>query len=126
MSDPNQVRNISVTLKGDGKDATWVVFHGSVAAVREQIEEARESGLFDLINEVTAEYKAVGNVVQKLGAKVVDGEAKAEPSEDDHIKGLIEAASTVAELTDIWVRYQDKIKGTPLFDLMGKRSGELG
>ena len=113
---------ISVTLKGEGRDAAWIVFHGTPEQVDHNIDYVKNHGLFEKVVEVEALYKASGTVAQKLGGKFV----KEESSEDGHIKGLIAAASSVAELTDIWARYQSDIQGTPLFDLMGKRSAELG
>jgi hypothetical protein len=113
---------ISVTLKGEGRDAAWIVFHGTPFQVTQNITEVIDNGLLERVIEVEALYKASGTVAQKLGGKFV----KEESSEDGHIKGLIAAASSVAELTDIWARYQSDIQGTPLFDLMGKRSAELG
>lgn len=117
---------ISVTLKGEGRDAAWIVFHGTPEEVDHNIDYVKNHGLFEKVVEVEALYKASSTVAQKLGGRFVKEEsAKSEPSEDEHVKGLIEAASSVAELTDIWARYQSKIQGTPLFDLMGKRSAEL-
>lgn len=79
MSNPHEPGRISVTLKQDGKDGTWLVFHGSAAEVRGQItdtfvmEDDGSAPLYDLINEATRLYKASGNVTSALGGRVIKG-----------------------------------------------------
>lgn len=78
MGDPNKPGAISVTLKHDGKDGTWIVFHGSPAEVRSQIIEVMEmedngAPLYDLVNEATRIYKATGNVSKGLGGRTING-----------------------------------------------------
>lgn len=77
MSDPYERDNISITMKQDGKDGTWIVFHGSPAKVREQVievfqlENEWETPLFDLINAATRLYKSTGNISSQLGGRVI-------------------------------------------------------
>jgi hypothetical protein len=117
---------ISVTLKGEGRDAAWVVFHGTPEEVENNLDHVIHNGLLEKVVEAEALYKASSTVAQKLGGKFVKDESPTkEASEDDHIKGLIASASSLEELKDIWGRYMSKIQGTPLFDAMQKRSAEL-
>ena len=88
MSSSHEAGNISVTFKSDepgGKfndpksPGTWVVVHGTVAQVREQIIEIFEldsktsfdTPLYALVNEATKLFKAVSNVGQILGGTVL-------------------------------------------------------
>lgn len=133
MSDPGERAGMSVTLKADGKDGTWVVFHGTPARIREQIietfqiEESKDSPLFDLINEATRIYKAAGNVSSGLGGRVIafpggkDSSAEQapagsawdraqsapEPQVDPNVvrlQGEIEGAASVDALRELYAR----------------------
>lgn len=82
MTNPHEPGRISVTLKQDGKDGTWVVFHGSPEEVRQQIvglfpefDGQTDAPLYDLINEATRLFKAAGNVSSRLGGRVVGNKA---------------------------------------------------
>lgn len=140
--DPNEPGRISVTLKQDGKDGTWLVMHGSPAEVRAQIaevfdlnEEQSDGPLFDLINEATRLYKAAGNVSSGLGGRVVGGSngsarsgsgsawaqaagngAEAEPEADPNIARVeagIEAATTRDGLREFYARNEAVFKANP-------------
>jgi len=84
--DPHTPGRTSVTLKGDGKDATWIVFHGSPAEIRSQIKAVFEiegeegAPLFDLINEATRLFKSSGNINSTLGGRVVGKSGGSTPS----------------------------------------------
>lgn len=71
--------HMSVTLKHDGKDGTWIVFHGIAADIRKQIIDAfdmqgqEDAPLYDLINEATRVFKSTGNITSSLGGRVVGG-----------------------------------------------------
>jgi hypothetical protein len=96
MSGPFDGGGISVTIKGDepgGKfndaksPSTWIVFHGSVGQVKEQIIEAfgMEAGaidktLLDLQNEATKMFKAVNTVGSQLGGTVLSKGKAAAPA----------------------------------------------
>jgi len=97
MSDPFGTSGISVTIKGDepgGKfndpksPGTWIVFHGTVTSVREQIIEAfamdESAGMLslnDLQAEATKIFKAVNAVTKDLGGKVLsDGKDAPKPA----------------------------------------------
>lgn len=75
--DPHKPGHMSVTLKQDGKDGTWIVFHGTAKDIRSQIvatfdmEGQDEAPLYDLINEATRTYKATGNLNSALGGRVI-------------------------------------------------------
>ena len=130
IGSPHEPGRISVTLKSDGRDGTWIVFHGNAGEIRRQliatfdIEDAEGAPLFDLINEATRIYKSTGNVSAGLGGRVVgkksDGNAatgsawdkvaegeKPEPEVDPNIARLtaaIEAATTTDALRDLYAR----------------------
>lgn len=129
MSDPYTRGGMSVTLKADGKDGTWVVYHGTPEQIREQIlatfeiEESKDAPLFDLINEATRIYKAAGNVSSGLGGRVVSSSkqadkpagsaweqasnAPAEPEVDPNVarlEGEIEGAASVDALKELYAR----------------------
>lgn len=82
--DPHKPGHMSVTLKQDGKDGTWIVFHGTAKDIRSQIiatfdmEGQEDAPLYDLINEATSTYKATGNLNSSLGGRVIKkGDASA-------------------------------------------------
>jgi len=129
MGNPHEPGRVSVTLKSDSRDGTWIVFHGSTQEIRRQIIEtfelfeARETPLWELINEATSLYKAAGNASAGLGGrslkksegnaatgsawdKVAAG-AEPEPEVDPNIARLtaaIEAATTTDALRDLYAR----------------------
>jgi hypothetical protein len=144
VSDPHERGDgISVTLKQDGKDGTWLVFHGSAARVREQIievfpgiDETGDAPLFDLINEATRLYKAAGNINSTLGGRVVGSKGKsesngatgsawdraagntadAEPEVDPNvarIEAAIEEATDVASLKELYARNKVHFENHP-------------
>ena len=129
--DPHEPGRISVTLKSDGKDGTWIVFHGNAAEIRSQIvhafdlQEEADAPLYDLINEATRIYKAASNTSSALGGRVLSRNAEstpagggsawdrvgngapAEPEVDPNIArllGEIEAATTVDALRELYAR----------------------
>jgi len=76
--DPHTPGRISVTIKGDGKDATWLVLHGSPKEVHRQIievfdlsGESDQQSLSDLIVEATALFKGQSNVRSTLGGRTI-------------------------------------------------------
>lgn len=144
MSDPHERGDgISVTLKQDGKDGTWLVFHGSPARVREQIidvfpgiDPEHDAPLFDLINEATRLYKAAGNLNSTLGGRVVGkgksegnaptgsawdraqagNTAEPEPEVDPNvtrIEAAIEEAADVASLKELYARNKVHFDANP-------------
>lgn len=135
MSDPHEKSGLSVTLKQDRKDGTWVVFHGSVSRIREDMAEAldipNEGSLGDMIAVATAKFKGQGNVAAILGGKPVQGESS-EPqqsSEDrtaEAIKAAIAAAKDMDALKDIWARYKEHVKqGSEVYDLFQAKTKEV-
>lgn len=170
MSDPHEQGGISVTIKGDepgGKyndpksPGTWIVFHGSPTKVREQIIEvfelddtAKERPLFDVVNEATRLFKAVGNVSQSLGGRVLSsGNAEQQPSsgeqsgagnsdvwaqaaaargggeqekqEDvDPILAALETCKTVAEVQQVWAENQAAFNANPAYMEAYKAKGK--
>jgi len=141
MGDPNEPGRISVTMKADSREGTWIVFHGSPAEVRDQIidvfaltEEETDGPLYDLINEATRLYKAAGNVNSTLGGRVVGGtksettksgsawdraagnggNAPAEPEVDPNVVRLtnaIEGATDVTTLKELYARNKAHFDG---------------
>lgn len=110
---------MSVTMKQDGREGTWIVFHGSPDRIREQIMVTFEleasnwdAPLFDLINEATRIYKTAGMVTSTLGGRVIEGNGRAErpaaePKVDPEVARLvvaIDAAADVAALQDLYAR----------------------
>lgn len=89
MSNPHEPGRISVTLKQDGKDGTWIVFHGSAAEIRSQVIEAfdmegqDDAPLYDLVNEATRMFKAAGNVTSRLGGRVVSNKSNSESASSE-------------------------------------------
>jgi hypothetical protein len=142
VSDPTP-GTISVTIKGDepgGKynDAkspgTWIVFHGSIVAVKEQIVEAFDyeadavnRPLYDLVNEATKSFKAINAVGTQLGGTVLSkgGEDKAqadsptEPAKSDEddatkpIKAMIENATSRDGLKQLWAENKAVFDANP-------------
>lgn len=126
-SNPNEPGRISVTLKGEGRDATWIVFHGSPGEVRAQVmevfdlpDESSKQSLADLINEATSLYRATGNVSNRLGGRTLGGGASAwdrtsngnggstpQPEVDPNkvrVEAAIDAAATRDELKELYAR----------------------
>ena len=148
-TDPFTPRRVSTNVKFPeskryASDNPWITFEGSSPEeVKALIVETfgltgtETLTLFDVVANAQNIASHVGNVVQTLGATVVADEngtataqelAVAPPAEEDgnaHVKGLIEGATTVDELTDVWAKYRSQIEGTPLFDLMGAKHKEL-
>lgn len=134
VQDPYKPGHMSVTLKADGKDGTWIVFHGDPAAIRSQITtvfDLNETGdadapLYDLINEATRIYKSTGTINAALGGRTVGGgkdsagatgsawdragsgnAAEQAPPVDINVVRLtnaIENATNVAELKELFAR----------------------
>lgn len=142
LQDPHKPGQISVTIKGDGKDATWIVFHGNVAEVRRQIVEVFElteegdekAPLYDLVNEATRTFKTTGNVSSALGGRVIGGGSSAKkpagggsaweqaantPQEDAvdinvvRLTKAIEAATDVASLKELFARDKAHFDANP-------------
>ena len=163
MSDPNQPGTMSVTIKADepgGKynDAkspgSWIVFHGTPAAIREQImdtftfeESAKDLDLSELIVEATRMFKAVCNVATgPLAGRVLGGGGKqdsgssssawaaaregststpAEEQKELTIAELIEAQESVDSLKELWLERSDDIKSEGLVDAWTKKGQAL-
>lgn len=129
MSDPHNPRGMSVTLKGEGKDPTWLVFHGSPASVKEDIIEAfnltgefADLSLHELQVEATRIHKATANVSRVLGGRPVPAssesstaawnDARAEPVVPV-VNPLIEriaSLTTVPEVRDLYARNEAEFK----------------
>ena len=130
MSDPHEREGMSVTLKHDGKEGTWIVFHGSPAMIREQmlatfpgLEATAETPLYDIVNEATRMFKASGNVTSALGGRVIPSGNRSSQSgsawdsgsagnsdepkpgpEVVRLTAAIEAAEKVEDLHDLYAR----------------------
>ena len=144
MSDPHESAGISVTIKQDepgGKfnDAkspgSWLVFHGSPAAVAEQIRETfgiapSDVPLDELVQEATGLWKATSNVRQGLGAKVVGkptgstaeaaqdaaqapASPKAEEKAEDPILFALKTATTLDEVKTVRAENQQAFTDNP-------------
>lgn len=146
MSDPNQTREVSVTIKHDGKDSTWLVFRGSVEAVREQIiecfgmTETEGLTLHELSVEATRLVKATSQVANGLGGRVLKGgsqsafaqaregggsaPAPAKEDEDVPLKGMIEAATSVAALKTLWAENKAAFDADPELFAAWKAKGK--
>lgn len=74
-SDPNGTGGLSVTLKQDGKDGAWIVFHGSIERITEDLSAAfnldptQYASFADLSLEASRNYKALGSAIHSLGAR---------------------------------------------------------
>lgn len=80
MSDPHEPGGLSVTLKKDGKDASWIVFHGSVDRIKEDIgkafdmeADAQELSLVGLALNADNLWKGTGHAGRVLGARATSG-----------------------------------------------------
>lgn len=143
MGDPHKPGYMSVTIKSDGKDGTWMVFHGTVAEIRRQIVEVfdltqegdEQAPLYDLVNEATRLYKASGNLNSALGGRVIGSGSSAKtssggggsawekaantPQEDAvdinvvRLTKAIEAATDVASLKEIFARDKAHFDANP-------------
>lgn len=144
MSDPNKPGEISVTIKYKQSEAyagdnSWIVFHGTVAAVREQIidafnldESANMLALSDIVLTAQSIATSTSNVATKLGGKSLgsgNGTAPkatatqaaattepAAPSEPEGLAGEIARLQTYQEATDCWADNAAELKADP--DLM--------
>lgn len=129
------VGHISVTLKGEGKDATWIVFHGKPDYVRAQIMDVmgmdeHDGPLYDLINQATTLFKGASNVSAGLGGRVINGnnankrvvggpawdEPQGEPAEPVDLNALrlskaIEAATEAKALQELYARNKEAFVG---------------
>lgn len=119
MSDPNERSGISVTLKQDGKDGTWIVFHGSPERVGEDIaqtfgmspETVADMDLVGQVVEATRVYKGMATVGRVLGGRQTKGgseawaqardAAPAEPARDP-LYVDIEEQTSVDGLKKLW------------------------
>lgn len=128
MANPHEDGGVSITLKQDGRDGMWTVFHGSPARIRENIialfglEGVDELTLHEVSLEAQRIYKGAGNAASILGARPVASKsseawkqaqateaAPAEP-ERDPLLDKIEAVKDVESLKLLWA------ENRPAFD----------
>lgn len=141
--DPNERgAGLSVTIKQDSRDGTWVVFHGSIERIREDMAEAmdipNEGSLSDMIASATAKFKGEGNVARVLGGKPTaasspnggsspsEGSGSREKGLEDIIREEIESAATTDALRAVWGKHSQHVpKGSANYDLFREKSKEL-
>lgn len=121
---------MSATIKRDGKDASWLVFHGTPAEISRDIKDVfgidgEGLTIAELVGEAEAMWKSSGNVASGLGGRSLpsgdrtsgsgttappwnrDAAAPTEPQEDPNVVRLtaeIEAATDRASLKDMFAR----------------------
>lgn len=137
-------RGVGVTLKGAaGYDAPWITFSGTVEEVHEdirnafgfdEVSNAADLDLHDLVIEASKAFHAQHGVGEKLGGRPVGGgrargtraaksetvaegdafdqAASSEPAAEEEEQGpdlpaLIEACATVAEVKRLYVEHKD-------------------
>lgn len=133
--DPHKPGGMSATLKQEGKDRPWLVFHGSPASVARDIKatfpELAESdeSLADLVNEAQRLFSAVGNAHRTLGARPAGNNkngsawaeargdsAPAEQKPEPTLAEIIEALESVEEAKELWLDRSDEIKSASLVE----------
>lgn len=130
---PYAGKGMSITLKQDGKDGTWAVFHGTVEGIREQIEaffgydRDEELKPFDVVLSATQDYKASGRVASGLGGRTLGasksadafaaarGEAPAAPAEPvrNPLYDTIEQMGSVEALRTLWAENRAAFDAEP-------------
>ena len=143
------------TIKfGAGYDAPWATLEGTYDEVEAEAQRIVEGTLPELIAEVSQRMQGAFLLIGKspstggVGAKTMkDTRAKAKttakadetppgvpgdevaqyepPVEEDPLIAAIQAATTKAELGDIWAKNQKALKDPALMDVMKARSASL-
>jgi len=139
------------TIKfGAGYDAPWATLEGTYREVEVEAERIIEGTLPELIAEVSQRMQGAFLLIGKstatggVGAKTMkDTRAKAKttigkaveaaheepaeepPVEEDPVITAINAATTKAQLGDIWAKNQKALKDPALMDVMKARSASL-
>jgi hypothetical protein len=127
MGDPDKTTGLSITLKQEGRDGMWMVFHGLPHNIREDIivtfgldgAKYADYTLHDLALEAQRLYRGMGNVSTILGGQSVpdvhkgstEAKAAADAKEENPLLALIEACESVAELQALYKRNVDEFKG---------------
>lgn len=147
-SNPNEVAGLSVTLKADGRDGMWMVFHGSPSAIRENLIEAfnftdtDDQTLVDIAVQANGHYKGVTNAAAKLGAKPSSTGAwtnaardadktdpTAEGSEAPPARTLLDDLADCTDLTShrqLWAEHRSEFEGDEgLMEAWKNRGREL-
>lgn len=127
LTENKMAAGITATVKMDGKDAPWLVFHGAPSEVRSNIIEAfgmdaeavQDWTVLDLTVEASRVAKAQSNVAHGIGGRPLtkgEGQSKApeaweaarsgqvepEPEQRNPLFDAIEQAGTVDELKALW------------------------
>jgi len=142
------------TIKfGAGYDAPWATLEGTYDEVEAEAQRIVEGTLPELIAEVSQRMQGAFLLIGKstttggVGAKTMkDARAKAkttakaeedpavtaalattepEPPSESPVVALINAATTKAQLGDIWAKNQVALKDPALMDVMKARSASL-
>jgi len=136
------------TIKfGAGYDAPWATLEGTYDEVEAEAQRIVEGTLPELIAEVSQRMQGAFLLTGKstttggVGAKTMkDTRAKAkatkaaeaaaeepagEPAEENPLIAAIHAATTKAQLGDIWAKNQKALKDPALMDVMKARSASL-
>lgn len=98
-------RELSVTIKGEGRDRPWIVFYGMPGEIISQIAETFGFGdeqteghtLAEVTVEANRVFQGLINVQAGLGGKVLKqgtGKAKAEPASDPETAQKVEPEAT--------------------------------
>lgn len=152
-SDPNSEGGITVTLKQKqsenfANDGSWIVFHGSVERVREDIgaafgleESAKELTLVELASNAKALFQGASVAGNKLGGTAVPadsspaweearssaGSTPASEPEAPPVNPLlakVEEAVDVPALRDLWARNEAEFKASDELTAAWKAKGK--
>lgn len=128
---------VTVTIKGDGRDAPWTVFHGSVDYVCQAmivtyaLEGMENESLHNITNAANALVKLGGTVVrpgetESLGTSAKDGnvidasqrfanKGEVDPIEQAYkrLSPEIDQAADIESLKEVWARNKDEFSANP-------------
>lgn len=138
MTDPINPGGVSVTVKGEGKDLPWMVFHGAPETVLTNLSAIFGDGtetlrdVPSLAAQAHVDWNASINVAKGLGGRVLsivkDKKADETPAEEDPRNGLlaeIAAITDPAELPKLWAANKAAFEDADLLAAWKARGKEL-